>query len=82
MTYGFVDLEASTRAGDYIFSGSFPTWIENEGEHGDLRRLDYVFASPTLAHKDARAQIISSDTAQILSDHLPVMVDLAQLSGL
>lgn len=81
MNYGFIDLEASSRTRDYVFPGSFPTWIEKEGEHGDLRRLDYVFASPNLVQKGARARIISSDTAQILSDHLPVLVDLDQVSG-
>jgi len=76
MNHGLVDLEASLRSSSYQFPGSFPTLIEKEGEHGDQRRLDYVFVSENLAKQVTRAEIISSDTAQILSDHLPVLVDL------
>ena len=76
MDYGLVDLEASLRNSSYKFPGSFPTLVEKEGEHGDQRRLDYVFASENLAKQVTRAEIITSDTALILSDHLPVIVDL------
>lgn len=76
MDYGLVDLEASLRGSSYLFPGSFPTLVEKEGEHGDQRRLDYVFASENLARQITRADIITSDTALILSDHLPVIVDL------
>ncbi len=76
MDFGLIDLEASLRPASYKFSGSFPTQIEKEGEHGDRRRLDYVFASGNLAKNVTKAKIISSDTALILSDHLPVVVDL------
>ncbi len=77
MDHGLTDLEAVKRSSSYHFSGSFPTWIEKEGEHGDLRRLDYIFASGNLVKSVTRAKIIASDTAQILSDHLPVVVDLS-----
>ena len=76
MDFGFIDLEASNRVSSYEFSGSFPTMIEKEGEHGDQRRLDYVFASKNLANKVTRAKIITTDTTYILSDHLPLIVDL------
>lgn len=76
MDYGLIDLEASLRSSSYKFPGSFPTLVEKEGEHGDQRRLDYVFASNNLAKKVVKAEIITSDTALILSDHLPVIVDL------
>jgi len=77
MDQGFKDLEAAFRSSTYIFSGSFPTRLEKEGEHGDLRRLDYVFASANLLDRVVRAKIISSDTTQILSDHLPLVLDLS-----
>lgn len=77
MDQGFTDLEAAFRSPSYVFSGSFPTRIEKEGEHGDLRRLDYVFVSANLLDRVAQAKIIASDTAQILSDHLPLVVDLS-----
>jgi len=81
MDFGLIDLEASSRTVNYKFTGSFPTRIEKEGEHGDQRRLDYVFASKNLAHKLIQAKIISSDTTQILSDHLPVVVNLGPVSS-
>ena len=48
----------------------------NEGEHGDQRRLDYVFSSKDLANRVTKAEIITSDTALRLSDHLPVLIEL------
>jgi endonuclease/exonuclease/phosphatase family metal-dependent hydrolase len=75
MDFGFIDLESNLRKASYEFLGSFPTLIEKEGEHGNQRRLDYIFASGNLAAKVSRAEIITSDTALILSDHLPVIVD-------
>ena len=72
---GFTDVEYRARPADYAFSGSFPGKVEKEGEHGDLRRLDYVFVSPALADQVVDARIIADDTTQLLSDHLPVRVD-------
>jgi len=76
LDFGFIDLEASLRTSSYRFSGSFPTLVEKEGEHGDQRRLDYVFASKNLANLVSEAKIITTDTALGLSDHLPVVVDV------
>ena len=75
MDFGLIDLEASSRTSSYNFSGSFPTLVEKEGEHGDQRRLDYVFASKNLADKLGKANIIATDTTLILSDHLPVVIE-------
>jgi len=76
MNFGLIDLEATMRDSSFSFSGSFPTLIEKEGEHGDQRRLDYVFVSKNLAGKITNAKIFATDTTLILSDHLPVVVDL------
>jgi exodeoxyribonuclease-3 len=76
LDFVLIDLEASLRNSSYDFSGSFPTLIEKEGEHGDQRRLDYVFASKNLVKKVTDAAIINTDATSILSDHLPVVVDL------
>ena len=65
------------RGPNYLFTGSFPTKIEKSGEHGDLRRLDYVFTNAALTQRVRRAAIIADDTTQILSDHLPMIVDIA-----
>ncbi|MFO7670117.1 MAG: endonuclease/exonuclease/phosphatase family protein [Bacteroidales bacterium] len=75
MDFGLIDLEASSRTSSYHFFGSFPTWADKEGENGDQRRLDYVFASKNLAAKVTKANIIATDTALILSDHLPVVIE-------
>ena len=75
MKAGFTDLEVLLRKDDYTFTGSFPTLIEKPGEHGDLRRLDYVFSNATLTKQVRHASVIADDTTQILSDHLPVIVD-------
>ena len=63
----------------HVFSGSFPTLIEKEGEHGDQRRLDYVFTSKNLVNNVKSARIIGNDSTNILSDHLPVVVDWGPL---
>ena len=74
MESGLIDLEAESRTSSYIFTGSFPTNLVKEGDHGDNRRLDYVFASKELAEKVLKAEIISNDTTHELSDHLPMVV--------
>lgn len=73
---GLIDLEHSKRKSGYLFTGSFPTKIQKPGDHGEARRLDYVFASPSLAKRVPRAEIIADDTTWILSDHLPMIVEL------
>lgn len=72
---GLIDLEHAKRSADHLFTGSFPTKIEKKGDHGEARRLDYIFASPSLAKKTTRAETIANGTTWILSDHLPVIVD-------
>ncbi|MEA3479246.1 MAG: endonuclease/exonuclease/phosphatase family protein, partial [Bacteroidota bacterium] len=78
LDFGLIDLEASKRTPSFQFPGSFPSLIEKDGKHGDQRRLDYIFASKDLATKVTEAEIIASDTALLLSDHLPVIVDIEQ----
>jgi endonuclease/exonuclease/phosphatase family metal-dependent hydrolase len=75
LDFGFIDLEASKRNSAHVFSGSFPTLIKKEGEHGDQRWLDFVFASKNLVINVNSARIIANDSTNILSDHLPVVVD-------
>lgn len=76
MDFGLIDLEANWRTSSYTFSGTFPTLVKMEGQHGDQRRLDYFFASKSLADKVTTAKIIASDTTLILSDHLPIVMEL------
>jgi len=76
MDSGFIDLEARLRTPSFTFRGTFPTLIEKEGEDGDQRRLDFIFTSKNLAERVTRAEIITSDSALILSDHLPVISEI------
>ncbi len=71
----FLDLEYSKRNDRYEFPGTFPTLIPKEGEHGDLRRLDYVFTNTYFPGECKEASIIVNDTTQYVSDHLPIIVD-------
>ena len=73
--YGLIDLENKMRSEDYQFTGSFPTLIEKEGEHGDQRRLDYTFTDRETATKVVHAEIIADDVTLRLSDHLPIIVE-------
>ncbi len=70
----FLDLEYSKRNDRFEFPGTFPTLIPKEGEHGDLRRLDYVFTNEAFPGECKEATIIVNDTTQYVSDHLPIMV--------
>jgi len=76
LDFGLIDLVASRQDSSFIFRGSFPTLIEKEGEHGDERRLDYVFVSRNLSNKVTNARVVITDTTSILSDHYPVVVEL------
>ena len=73
---GLVDLDHSKRGEGYRFTGSFPTKIEKPGDHGEARRLDYVFASSSLAKGVTRAEVVADETTWKLSDHLPVIVEM------
>lgn len=75
---GLIDLEYKMRTSEYQFTGSFPTLIEKEGEHGDQRRLDYVFCDKETASAVVRSEIIADDVTLKLSDHLPMVVEFKQ----
>ena len=77
LDHGLADLEVNMRSTRYTFTGSFPTLIEKDGEHGDQRRLDYVFVNPVLADQVKHAYVVADDTTLTLSDHLPVVVDFS-----
>jgi exodeoxyribonuclease-3 len=77
---GFEDVEATKRPINAAFTGSYPTKISKEGEHGDQRRLDYIFVNQVLRDKVVMAQTIANDTTWGLSDHLPVATEIL-LSG-
>lgn len=70
---GFIDQEARFRK---KFQGTFPTKIEKKGEHGDLRRLDYVLTNPKLSGSVVKAWSVLDKNTHTLSDHYPVIMDL------
>ncbi|MBK8504341.1 MAG: endonuclease/exonuclease/phosphatase family protein [Saprospiraceae bacterium] len=72
---GLVDLEFTHRPQDYLFTGTFPALIEKEGEHGDLRRLDFIFVNDQFDGEVTKTEVIANDTTQYLSDHLPVLAE-------
>ncbi len=73
---GFVDSEARYR-GSGTFTGTFPTQIEKEGEHGDSRRLDYIFLQQAYVDKLLHVEVADDPVTLRLSDHLPVVADFS-----
>jgi endonuclease/exonuclease/phosphatase family metal-dependent hydrolase len=69
-SYGFVDLGESDAA------PTFPTTIYGKDKGRGLQlRIDYMFASPTLAEA-ARLETIATPEAMTASDHLPLLCEL------
>ena len=66
---GFVDLIHTKRE---AFLGTFPTPLRKDEDMGPDRRLDYVFATPSLAASCRAAACIVNETTGLLSDHQPV----------
>ena len=66
---GFVDLIHTKRK---AFLGTFPTPLRQDEDMGPDRRLDYVFATPSLAASCRTASCIVNETTGLLSDHQPV----------
>ena len=66
---GFLDLIHTKRE---AFLGTFPTPLRKDEDMGPDRRLDYVFATPSLAASCRAAACIVNATTGLLSDHQPV----------
>ncbi|HCV97660.1 MAG TPA: hypothetical protein DGJ56_00015, partial [Verrucomicrobiales bacterium] len=66
---GFVDLINTKRK---AFIGTFPTPLREGEDMGPDRRLDFVFANPSLAATCQAAACIVNKTTGLLSDHQPV----------
>ena len=66
---GFADLIHTKRE---AFLGTFPTPLRKDEDMGPDRRLDYVFATPSLAASCRAAACIVNETTGLLSDHQPV----------
>ncbi len=62
---------------------AFPTAPTSEGtpdhekaQHFQPLRLDYIFATPTLAAKATKAYVLRSSAAEKCSDHYPIVAEL------
>lgn len=55
------------------FSGSFPTQLVSDENHGTDRRLDYIFVSPNVLAQVKEAKMLRDELTEKLSDHVPVM---------
>lgn len=69
---GYTDVIASRRSPQLPFVGTFPTALVSDQDHGTDRRLDYIFASPSLSAKVESAAILRDHCTEMLSDHIPV----------
>lgn len=72
---GLIDQEPRFRRS---FQGTFPTPIPKSGEHGEPRRLDYVFANKRVSPDVIRAWSVVNTNTDRLSDHYPVVIDIRQ----
>lgn len=75
---GFVDVVAALRTSAAAPSGTFPTRLRAHEDHGDERRLDYLFLPETAASNCVSARIVNNATTQLLSDHLPVIATIRE----
>ncbi len=73
---GYIDLVARLRPPDSPFTGSFPTELRRDEDHGTDRRLDYLFVSPNLAGAAKSAVIVRDAATARLSDHYPLVAVL------
>jgi len=73
---GFVDLQASVRGVGGPFLGTFPSSLVRGEDHGPDRRLDYIFASASLAGRVKSVRLCRDDETALFSDHFPVMAEL------
>lgn len=72
---GFVDVTVEHRdeAAGKDYQGSFPTPLRAHENHGNGRRLDYVFVSPSMGLKCVDARVVRDEQTDMFSDHYPVV---------
>lgn len=73
LAQGYIDTIAHFRANEGSFTGTFPTELVADENHGTDRRLDYIFVSPNLLPAVSEAKILRTPLTETLSDHIPVM---------
>ncbi|MBS9716472.1 endonuclease/exonuclease/phosphatase family protein [Pseudohalocynthiibacter aestuariivivens] len=68
----FTDVFAATSGPD---QWTHPSRIKADHTRKVFRRIDYVFASPSLSRRVVRAKVITSEKAHRASDHFPLIVE-------
>ena len=76
LAQGYVDLLDQHRDPAEVFQGTFPTPLVSDEDHGTDRRIDYIFASPSLAPATVSVSILRDAVTEGLSDHYPVTATL------
>lgn len=67
---GLVDLAAQLKN----FETTVPTAFKTGNDHEVPVRVDYMFASPSLAAKVATVEVVKNELVDAISDHYPVVV--------
>jgi len=75
---GHADLVHQHRKFGAPYPGTFPTELRLEEELGRDRRLDYAFVPDALAGKVIEAKVLRDETTASLSDHYPLLIEIAQ----
>ena len=76
LSLGFVDVIAKNREKSSPLTGTFPTALVSEENHGTNRRLDYLFVSPNLVDRVTSSSVLRNPITETLSDHIPVTLTL------
>lgn len=76
LAQGYVDLLDRDRDPSEAFQGTFPTPLVSDEDHGTDRRIDYIFASPSLVPATVSVSILRDAVTDGLSDHYPVTATL------
>lgn len=73
---GFVDLKPTGSNGERVVY-TVPTASSTDKAHATRLRLDYAFATPSVAAQSAGVWVQYEDPADSASDHYPLVIDLA-----
>ncbi|MFT5854271.1 MAG: exodeoxyribonuclease-3 [Verrucomicrobiales bacterium] len=74
---GYIDLIHQRLEAKAPYPGTFPTKARPDEDMGRLRRLDYIFVTPSLARTVTSAKVIHGEASTRLSDHYPLRIELA-----
>ena len=75
---GYIDLIHEHQNPSSPYPGTFPTKARPGEDMGRDRRLDYIFVPKQLQPRSSGARVIQDDITAILSDHYPVVFELAK----